>query len=411
MRSNNGVSWNDSPRWPAGLRNRRGQLFAALSLALAVILSAAGYLLASGGSPPKSASLPRSATTLPPAPTAPAPRPAPPARRGHRILQPKPLLHPHHAQGLALLPASPGPGRDAAVAAMVADLRLVNYYPAADPWTLMWTNWQASVLNQGFAEIHALGGNAVRIVVFPYTLGWPVPSRVMAARFEDTLTIAANHGLGVQLTLFDQWHAFNEVRQSRTWLRTLLGPYSDDPEIRLAELKNEVDPADSAEVGWVRAMLPTLRSVLPRTPGTVSVSGSEGPAGFRQLMSELPGAPMDVADIHFYGPSAEAYGWMLAAKRAAGPLPLFIGEAGFPVDNATRGVTAANDAQAHWFSVVFAAARRADAGIPAPWTLNDFTRGTVPDAPDESAENHFGLYTLAGAPRPAALVVKQAFLG
>ena len=94
------------------------------------------------------------------------------------------------------------------------------------------------------------------------------------------------------------------------------------------ELKNEVDPSDAAEVAWVRALLPTLRSVMPQTPSTVSVSGTEGPVGFTQLRSELDGAPLDVADMHYYGSEGSAYGWMLSAKQAAGSLPLFIGEIG-----------------------------------------------------------------------------------
>jgi hypothetical protein len=294
---------------------------------------------------------------------------------------------------------------------MLAGLRLVNYYPAADPWTRMWSDWQPAVLNQGFARIRALGGNAVRIVVFPDTFGWPVPSTLMATRFRDTLAIAAAHGLGVQITLFDQWHSFSEIGPSRVWLRSLLRPYADDPEIRLAEIKNEVDPSDAAEVSWVRALLPALHSVLPRTPTTVSVSGATGPAGFSRLLRELHSVPLDVADMHFYGSAQSAFGWMLAAKRAAGPLPLFIGEVGYPADNTTRGQAAADVAQAHWFSVVFAAARAAGVGFPAPWTLNDFMRGTVPGAAAESSQNRFGLYTTAGQPRPAALAVKQAFIG
>jgi hypothetical protein len=194
-------------------------------------------------------------------------------------------------------------------------------------------------------------------------------------------------------------------------LRSLLQPYAADPEIRLVELQNEVSPSGAAGVSWVRALLPTLHSVLPRTPSTVSVSGTEGPSGFARLLRGLRGAPLDVADMHFYGSEDSAYGWMLAAKRAAGPLPLFVGETGSPVEDSAAGPAAANLDQAHWFSVVYAAARSAGVPAPAPWTLNDFTPGTVPGAPATSPQNHFGLYTAAGQPRPAALVVRAAFSG
>ncbi len=316
------------------------------------------------------------------------------------------------APGLSLLSARSGRQRRQEVAARVAGLRLVDYYPAANSWTRMWTNWNAKVLASDFARIYALGGNAVRIIVFPYTFGWPKLSAAMAARFADTLQIAADNRLAVQLTLFDWWGSYDQVARSQAWLRSFLRPYASDPEIQLVELKNEVDPEDPAEVAWVRALLPVLRSALPRTPSTVSVSGTAGPSGFAQLKGELAGSPFDVADIHFYGAEVTAYGWMLAARRAAAPLPLFVGEIGVPsIDANGAGATAAAYQQAHWFSVVFAAARAAGVAPPAPWTLYDFTPGTVPSAMTDPAQYDYGLYSDTGAWRPSVDVVKAAFAG
>ena len=182
----------------------------------------------------------------------------------------------------------------------------------------------------------------------------------MAVRFADTLKIAASDDLGVQVTLFDWWGLYKQIAQSQEWLRAFLGPYASNPEIQLVELKNEVNPSDPTEIAWVRALLGTLRSVMPYTPSTVSISGAEPPAAFVQLRRELAGALRDVADLHFYGDEVTAYSWMLAAKHAAGPLPLFIGEIGCPsADNGPGGPEAAVFRQAHWFSVVFAAARAA----------------------------------------------------
>jgi hypothetical protein len=287
----------------------------------------------------------------------------------------------------------------------------MNYYPAANAWANMWTNWQPAVLNRDFARIHALGANTVRIIVFPDTFGWPYVSSTMAARFAEMLAIASSNSLGVQLTLFDLWGRYNEVAPSRVWLRSLLQPYAADPEIRLVELKNEVDPSDVDEITWVRSLLPTLRSVLPGTPTTVSVSGTQGPSGFMRLRRELYGIPLDVADLHFYGNAVSAYAWMLAARRAAGSLPLFVGEIGYPVDDGAGGPEAAELYQAHWFDVVFAAARSAGVSIPAPWTLNDFKPGAITGRVVPVQEYHFGLYTAIGEPRPAASVVKDAYKG
>jgi endo-1,4-beta-mannosidase len=210
-----------------------------------------------------------------------------------------------------------GSPRNKQLAAAVAGLRVMNYYPAADGWNKMWTNWQPSVIGRDFAQIRALGANAVRIIVFPATFGWPAVSPVMATRFADVLATAAAHDLGVQLTLFDRWASYGEVRQSQVWLHSLLKPYSSDPEIHLVELKNEVDPSDPQEVAWLRALLPSLRSAMPGTPITVSVTGAKAPSEFVQLKNELAGAPLDIADMHFYGKEKSAYSWMRQAKQAA----------------------------------------------------------------------------------------------
>ncbi len=316
-------------------------------------------------------------------------------------------------RGWTLLPWQAGIARRQQVAARIGGLRLVNYYPAASGWTRMWTNWQPAVLKRDFARIRELGGNAVRIIVFPSVFGWPKPSHRMAARFAATLSIAASQGLGVQVTLFDLWNVYRDIAQSQAWLRSLMRPYADDAYVRLVELKNEVNPANSAEIAWVQALLPTLRSVLPRTPSTVSVSGTAGPGGFIRLRRELGRAPLDVADIHFYGAAGRAYGSMMAARRAAGSLPLFVGEIGSPVVTSGGGVEAADLQQAHWYSVVFAAARAADVSVPAPWTLYDFKPGTVPARVRASGveQEHFGLYTAADRRRLSAFVVEQAFHG
>ena len=320
------------------------------------------------------------------------------------------------APKLTLISALDGSQRSMQVASRIAGMRLMNYYPAANAWTLMWTNWNPGTMRTDFARIRALGANTVRIIVFPDTFGWPRISGYMAARFADTLNMAAAEHLGVQLTLFDLWDSYSEVGQSQAWLKQLLDPYAADPEIQLIEIKNEVDPANAAEVAWVRALLPTLRSVMPHTPSTVSVSGAEGPAGFALLRAELAGSPLDVADIHLYGDDRNAYAWMFAAKRAAGPLPLLIGEAGYAVTASSAGGAAASELrQAQWFSVVFAAARAAGVPPPAPWTLYDFEPGAIPAIVKDQVGNpnayNYGLYSATGQWQPAVGVVERAFAG
>src|ERR1700735_393816 len=44
-------------------------------------------------------------------------------------------------------------------------VKLMNYYPSAENWSNMWTNWDATVINKDFGIIASLHANAVRIIV------------------------------------------------------------------------------------------------------------------------------------------------------------------------------------------------------------------------------------------------------
>ena len=72
-----------------------------------------------------------------------------------------------------LVSAKVGSLRQQQVTDTIVRLRVVNYYPAANGWTLMWTNWQPAVINSDFAKIRYLGANTVRVIVFPSVFGWP----------------------------------------------------------------------------------------------------------------------------------------------------------------------------------------------------------------------------------------------
>ena len=49
----------------------------------------------------------------------------------------------------------------------VLDLKEVNYYPAADGRTYMWSRFDPTVIDRDFARIRALGANTVRIFIQP----------------------------------------------------------------------------------------------------------------------------------------------------------------------------------------------------------------------------------------------------
>ena len=304
-------------------------------------------------------------------------------------------------------------GSPASLESRVGDLKEVNYYPAADGWTYMWSRFDPTVIDRDFARIRALGANTVRIFIQPSAFGFPTVRPVMADRLSEVIGLAAKHSLRVHLTLFDWWSQYTDIDGSKEWVSSLLSRYRDDPRIAVVELQNEIDPQSREAVAWVTTMLPYLSTVLPGTLRTVSVA-SVPPEVFALFTHELKSSPPDFWDYHYYGPAGDAYSVLSRIKALAAPRPLFVGETGYSTDGAPGGQAAQEQAQAAYYRAVFNAAAALGLPTPAPWILYDFSPGGIPlesPAVDEPAQYGYGLFQLNGTPKPAAAVVSRAFSG
>ncbi len=276
-------------------------------------------------------------------------------------------------------PASHGPARQLPTApkspaipeSMIRDLKEVNYYPAADGWTYMWSRFDPMAIDRDFARIRALSANTVRIIVQAPVFGFPTVRPVMADRLSEVVGLAARHSLRVHLTLFDWWHQYTDIDGSKEWASSLLSRYQGDPRIAVVELQNEVYPQNPEVVAWVRTMLPYLSTVLPGTLRTVSIAAVP-PEVFALFTHELKNSPPDFWDYHYY-----------------------------------------DQAQAAYYQAVFTAAAALGLPTPVPWILDDFSPGAIPPGPmaDDPAQYDFGLFHLDGTPKPAAAVVRTAFSG
>lgn len=108
------------------------------------------------------------------------------------------------------------------VRAMLAGLRLVDYYPANNPWANMWANWTAisPTINADFSLIaNVLHGNAVRINTFALTgtvFGFPNPSSSELNALTQTIQMAASNGLKVELDLFNWFSNYSDIADSIT---------------------------------------------------------------------------------------------------------------------------------------------------------------------------------------------------
>jgi hypothetical protein len=302
--------------------------------------------------------------------------------------------------------------RHSKVQDLVDGIKEVNYYPAANGWAYMWSNFDAAVIDRDFGRIQGMGANTVRIFIQPSVFGFPAVSPVMAGRLAEVIALAARHSLRVQLTLFDWWSQYTDISGSKEWVASLLSPYRDDPRIAVIELKNEVKPQDSAAVAWVVAMLPYLSTVMPGTLRTVSVANIS-PQLFALFTRELKNSPPDFWDYHYYGPAWDAYSWLSQIEALAAPRPLFVGETGYSTVGTNGDEAALEQAQAAYYRIVFTAALALGLPDPAPWILNDFAPDAIPPSKtaDDPSTYGYGLYSVGGTPKPAVAVITAAFAG
>jgi hypothetical protein len=290
--------------------------------------------------------------------------------------------------------------------------RLVNYYPADNGWSQMWTNWQPATIDHDMAVAHSLGANTIRIITFPYTMGWPTVTATMENRVETILRLAKRNDLQVQLTLFDFWGQYGQLGKAREWTRSLLQPIASSPQLRFVEVQNEVDLTHWGIVPWIESEINAIHRDAPGVPVTVSSLGGLG--GMTSLMKVLTGPKPDFWDLHYYGGPQLAYPTFVQAKRTAGRVPLMIGEAGYPTDinaDAVSNLVQADRAQYDWFEVVDAASLASGLGSVAPWTLYDFSPTGIPYPNTPPVQYNFGLYTAAGVEKPVGVVVHQSFAG
>jgi hypothetical protein len=290
--------------------------------------------------------------------------------------------------------------------AAVATAKTINYYPSNAGWTNMWTGFDPVRIDTDLTKAAALGATNVRVIVFPTTFGYPVPSATYVNRLSQFIGIADTRGLDVKLTLFDWWSNYADAANSISWAQTLLSPYATDPRVIAVEVKNEFPPTDAAALTWVRQVIPAIRTTAPDMPLTLSVDGVSGATGMGTLKSQLTTTPLDYYDFHFYGNSERALAEIRRAQNAVTPDLVVIGETGASTVSGTEGD------QGAYLGRVFRAAREANVTSVAPWILNDFATGSIPPnsaVSTQPAQYKYGLYRTDGTAKFSASVVGPAW--
>lgn len=286
----------------------------------------------------------------------------------------------------------------------VSSLKIMNYYPSNAGWMDQWTDYSHSTTVSDFAAIKSLDANAVRIIVQPSAVGYPVVAPSMQAAFDDMINVASSDGLSVQLTLFDMWDNYSDVAGSEQWVTSLLAGENANPAIALVELKNEM-PLNSTTVSWAETLLPYLQTLLPGVPRTISEPGTGGASAIQALLSDIPSSDMDAVDVHYYGDPSLAAAELKQVQGMAGSMPVFIGETG----SSTYGTSAGEEAQTRFYEVMGETAKDLGLPPPSPWMLNDVTRASGENL--TPYQEYMGLRRADGTWKPASAVVQQMFGG
>jgi hypothetical protein len=302
----------------------------------------------------------------------------------------------------------------------VASVRMVNYYPEDAGWTSFWTRFPTRLINRDFDHARWLGANTVRVFLQPAVFGYPKPRPQMVDRLEELLQIAQRHHLHLAVSLFDGFHRYDDVDGSEHWARAILQTYADDRRIAFVEVKNEVNPADSHAMRWASHMIADVHSFAPLMPLTISAPGKGGADTLALLKRHVGSDDLAFYSFHYYGPAEWAASELAQAKEVAGASHLLIAETGYattPENERTTGLppyrAAREDWQAHYLSSMAYAARELGLPPPAPWTLDDFEQGAIPSfmpLASRPEQYHYGLFRLGGSPKPAAYVVRKAFI-
>jgi len=295
-------------------------------------------------------------------------------------------------------------------------MKMMNYFPARYSQGAFWTptNWSPSTYSADFALIRSLGGDTVRIFVPSDQFGYPTPKPTYVTELSQMISIASQRGLRVYLNIFNYNGHFSDVQGSETWAGALLKPYAGDRRLAAVEVFNEIDPTNSQAMSWAQQLIPFVQQVVKR-PVSISTGGFANSQVLASLHDALGGVQPDFYDWHYYCTAGDAVVSLInQAKQAVAPVPMIVGEAGFPTGlKGTDGVyvstsgSSGEDQQASAIKqFAQAIAQASGVGTISPWVLYDFapTPGSAP-----SNEYYFGLYRFDGSAKPAVSALKAAW--
>ncbi|MBI4790461.1 MAG: cellulase family glycosylhydrolase [Chloroflexi bacterium] len=299
-----------------------------------------------------------------------------------------------------------------------------NYYPKMHPWrTFNLTDWDPRGAEQELRLAVGLGANTVRTFIdYPFSLGenkTPQPSQVVlepvkqyVANFREFLDIAGRLNLQVMVTLFDSmdWSIYRPENHAiaEQYLKALIPPFADDPRIMCWDLQNEPDRAivivgASSVISFFRRMSALVRQLDPRHLQTIGWIDRARARYFEDLESFL-----DFWTLHFYD-KAERLNELVKFYKTKTTRPVLLQEFGLATGGpGPNGNNTEQDQAAHYKTVLTTLEQNNMCGSVF-WTLMDFPQGLAgnPPSPNDSPENHFGVFRLDYSEKPVTAVIRD----
>ena len=292
----------------------------------------------------------------------------------------------------------------------VLDLRGINYYPATEPWSRFWPEFDRSAVARDFALVRSLGSNVVRVFLHRSAFLDPAVAKRDIANLKSLLAEADAASLLVVPTLFDMRSGFEPGYWANDylWLQTVLPVLAAAPNVAFVDLKNEPNlDYDSHGKGlvqaWLRTMAAVSRRIAPDVALTIGWSNAASAADLVDLV--------DVVSYHDFLATEGTADRVDDVRRVSQGKPVYITEVGASSWSLALGLPHSPISQARALEGRLAGVAEAD-GVFV-WTLHDF-----PD-PDANAvgaspwrrglQSAFGLFAPDGSEKPAAAVVRAAF--
>lgn len=302
-----------------------------------------------------------------------------------------------------------------------------NYYPRLHPWrTFNLGEWDPLVTERELQLGVDLGANVVRTFIdynFSIDLKTPPPTPIYLPpaqqyiqNVREFLDIAGRLKLQVIVTLFDgmDWAIYQSQNQwiAEEYLKEFIPSFANDPRIFCWDLQNEPDKAirtvgEQPVISFFKRISQQIRALDPNHLQTIGWIDRARAEYFPDLDDDL-----DFWCFHFYD-DASQLGDLIRFYKSKTTKPVLLEEFGLATGGPGPDGQHTEIDQWTYYSLVFAFLQGYNMCGSLFWILTDFPKGLAgnPPLPDDSPENHYGIFRLDYSEKLVAAEIRYAWKG